>query len=211
MIVSLTGTILEVTPSSVVLDVNGVGFELGVSNTTATALPEVGTAGVSLYTRMVMRENAVDLYGFATRDERMLFNKLTSISKVGPKLALSVLSTFTPANLATVVAAQDTKSMARVPGVGQKTASRLLMELSDVFAKDPALRGLAGTSDASASVGVRTTNAASSVDSDATEALLSMGFTSQEAELALQGREEAGAVTIEKALSYALRRLGKRG
>ncbi len=210
MIVSLTGTILEVTPGSVVLDVNGVGFELGVSNTTAAALPEVGTAGVSLYTRMVMRENAVDLYGFATRDERMLFNKLTNISKVGPKLALSVLSTFTPANLASVVAAQDAKSMARVPGVGQKTASRLLMELSDVFAKDPALRGLAGSSDVSAPVGT-STNAAPSIDGEATEALLAMGFTSQEAELALEGHEEAGAVTIEKVLSYALRRLGKRG
>lgn len=210
MIVSLTGTVLEATPSSVVLDVNGVGYELGISSTTAAALPEVGTAGVSLYTRMVVRENAVDLYGFATRDERMLFSKLTNISKVGPKLALSVLSTFTPANLASVVAAQDAKSMARVPGVGQKTASRLLMELSDVFAKDPALRGLAGSSDVSAPVGT-STNAAPSIDGEATEALLAMGFTSQEAELALEGHEEVGAVTIEKVLSYALRRLGKRG
>lgn len=100
--------------------------------------------------------------------------------------------------------------MARVPGVGQKTASRLLMELSDVFAKDPVLRGLAGTSDVSAPASVAT-NAASSVDGDAMEALLAMGFTSQEAELALRGHEEAGAATVEKVLSYALRRLGKRG
>ena len=210
MIVCLTGTILELSSSHVVLDVGGVGYELGISATTAASLPEVGTAGVSLFARMVVREGAVDLYGFGTRDERTLFDKLVSISHVGPKLALSVLSTFTPAGLATVVVSEDATGMARVPGVGKKTASRLIMELADVFAKDPSLRGLVGTHDVQGAT-ASTSVAVSTVDADAMDALLSMGFTSQEAELALEGREAAGTQTIEAALGYALKRLGKRG
>ena len=209
MIVRLTGTILELSPSNLVLDVGGIGYELGVSATTAASLPEVGTAGVSLFTRMVVREGAVDLFGFATRDERTLFDRLVSISHVGPKLTLSVLSTFTPAALATVVVAEDAAGMARVPGVGKKTASRLIMELADVFAKDPSLRGLVGARDAQAAPAHSATMP--TVDADVTDALLSMGFTTQEAELALEGREDAGAQTIEAALGYALKRLGKRG
>ena len=210
MIVMLTGTVLEATASVVVLDVGGVGYELGISASTAAVLPQPGTAGVSLFTRMVVREGAVDLYGFASRDERLLFDKLTGITKVGPKLALSVLSTFTPAELATIVVAEDAAGMARVPGVGKKTASRLIMELADVFAKEPSLMGLAGARAASPAA-ASAPAAVSSIDADVTDALLSMGFTSQEAELALEGREEAGASTLEAALAYALRRLGKRG
>lgn len=212
MIVSLTGTVLELSASSVVLDVAGVGYELGVSATTAASVPEVGTAGVSLFARMVVREGAVDLYGFATRDERTLFDKLVSISHVGPKLALSVLSTYGPSALATVVVAGDVTGMAKVPGVGKKTASRLIMELADIFAKDPSLRGLATAGGAApASATAVESVPVSSVESDVTEALLSMGFTSQEAALALEGYEQAGAMSVEKALGYALRRLGKVG
>ncbi len=211
MIVSLTGTLADVLPSTVVLDVGGVGYELGVSALTASSLPAVGTELVTLLTRLVVREGAIDLYGFGSRDERTLFDKLTGISHVGPKLALSVLSTFSPAGLATVVATGDVTRMATVPGVGKKTASRLVMELSDVFAKDPSLRGLVGAEEPTPSADARSSSAASAVDSDVFEALLAMGFTSQEAELALEGREEAGAKTVEAALGYALRRLGRRG
>ena len=207
MIVSLTGTLLEVGASTVVLDVAGIGYELGVSALTASALPPVGSQRVSLLTRLVVREGSLDLYGFGSRDERTLFDRLVGISHVGPKLALSVLSTFSPAGLATVVATGDVTRMATVPGVGKKTASRLLMELSDAFSKDPALRGLAGTEEAAR--GPARVAAAPAVDTDVTEALLSMGFTSQEAELALEGRAQAGADSLEKALSYALRRLGR--
>ena len=209
MIVMLTGRLVEAQPTYAVLDVGGVGYELGISAVTASGLPEIGTDQVQLFTRMVVREGAVDLYGFGTREERALFDKLVGISHVGPKLALAVLSTFTPAALATVVTAQDTTRMATVPGVGKKTASRLLMELADVFAKDPSLRGLAGTAAEPESVSAPASSQGS-VQADVTEALLSMGFTSQEAELALEGSEQAGATTVEKALSYALRRLGGR-
>lgn len=210
MIVSLRGTLAEVLPNSVVLDVSGVGYQMGVSTITSASLPAMGTHDVRLLTRLVVREGAIELYGFASVAERTVFDRLVGISGVGPKLALSVLSTFTPQSLAAVVSSEDARRMATVPGVGKKTASRLLMELADVFAKDPTLRGLAQSADdgvpAAASAPV-----AGGIDSDVAEALLAMGFTSQEAKLALEGRQEAGALTIESALAYALRRLGGRG
>ena len=206
MIVQLTGTLVSVLPTRVVIDVGGVGYELGVSSTTAAALPRVGEAGVTILTRMIVREDAMELYGFATREERALFDQLRAIVGVGPKLALSALSTFTPAQLAQVVSTQDISRMAQVPGVGRKKASRLLVELSDVFSKNAELRGLVGLTEPSGQITLPAD--APSVDADATDALLSMGFTSQEAGLALEGHDDAGATTIEKAIAYALRRLG---
>ena len=207
MIVQLTGTLVEVTPSRVTLDVGGVGYELGVSSTTAAALPHAGEAGVTILTRLIVREDAMELFGFSSRSERALFDQLRAISGVGPKLALAVLSTFTPSQLAQVVATQDAARMAQVPGVGRKKASRLLVELSDVFSKNAELRGLVGLSDPDQSLPLPSAPSGG-VGAEATEALLSMGFTPQEAELALEGHAEAGAVTIEQVLAYALRRLG---
>ena len=210
MIVQLTGTLLEVLPTHIVLDVGGVGFELGVSSTTAASLPHVGESGVTVLARMVVRDGSMELYGFATREERALFDQLRAISGVGSKLALSVLSTFSPAALAQIVTTQDAARMAQVPGVGRKKATRLIVELSDVFSKNAELRGLVGLSSPdAASLPLGTAAAAGAgVEADATEALLSMGFTSQEAELALEGHAEAGAVSVEQVLAYALRRLG---
>lgn len=207
MIVQLTGTLVEVMPTTVVMDVGGVGYEMGVSTTTAASLPGVGEAGVTLLTRMIVREDAMELYGFASREERALFDQLRGIAGVGPKLALSVLSTFTPAQLATVVSTQDAGRMAQVPGVGKKKASRLLVELSDVFAKNAELRHLVGLTEPDA-VQAPLPVGRGSLVAEATDALLSMGFTPQEAELALEGAEDSGANTIEKVIAYALRRLG---
>lgn len=212
MIVQLTGTLIELTASHAVLDVGGVGYELGISAVTAGSLPEVGTPGVTLLARLQVREDAMTLFGFSTREERSLFDRLCAISGVGPKLALSVLSTFTPSQLAGVVVANDAGMMATAPGVGKKLAGRLLLELEGVFAKDPTLVSLATAASvpsksgivAPAPVGV------SGVEADVTAALLAMGFTGEEATLALDGYEQAGATTTKTALEYALKRLGRR-
>ena len=162
-------------------------------------------AGVTILTRLIVREDAQELYGFATREERALFDQLRAISGVGPKLALAVLSTFTPAQLATVVVTQDAGRMAQVPGVGKKKASRLLVELSDVFSKNIELKQLVGLTDAlpAPKEAVRDVPA-----QEAADALLSMGFTSAEVALALEGAAEAGIASTKDMLSYALRRLG---
>lgn len=205
MIVQLTGTLVEAMPTYAVLDVNGVGYELGLSTTTSSALPSVGTPGVTLFVRMVVREDAVELYGFASREERALFDQLRAITGVGPKLALATLSTFTPAQLATAVIAEDINRLAQIPGVGKKKASRLLVELSDVFSKNADLRGLVGLSEPVTAASAAKTRSA---DADALEALLSMGFTTQEATIALDGASDAGATSVEAMLAFALRRLG---
>lgn len=212
MIVQLTGTLVEFTASSVVLDVHGVGYELGVSAVTASSLPETGTPGVTLLTRMLVREDSMTLFGFSSREERSLFDRLCAISGVGPKLALSVLSTFTPSQLAGVVVAEDAGMMATVPGVGKKLASRLLLELESVFSKDPTLVSLASAASLPARGGVvaAAPAAGSGVDADVTAALLAMGFTGEEATLALEGHEEAGATSTKAAIQYALKRLGRR-
>lgn len=201
MIVHLTGTLVALTATSATLDVAGVGYELGISGSTASELPQVGTTDVTLLTRLVVREDNWQLFGFASDDERRLFDKLCAISGVGPKMALSVLSTFTPAALAGVVAARDESAMARVPGVGKKKASRLVLELQGILEEglvmpDLAPQPMAAPAPATGSV------------AEATEALLAMGFTQREAELAFADAPDDDVATTEKALSYALKRLG---
>ena len=205
MISQLHGTLVEATPSMAVVDVSGVGFELGISGTTAASLPALGSE-VRLYTRLQVREDAMTLFGFSSKEERGVFDKLVAVSSVGPKLALSVLSKFTVPQLYTVVMAEDDKGMATVPGVGKKTAQRLILELKGAFAKD---RGLAAADVPGAGqmpLGA-VVPAASSPADDARAALLSMGFTSAEVELALDGYD-GGDMRVEDLLAAALRRLG---
>jgi len=210
VIVQLTGTLVEVLPTHLVLDVQGVGYEMGVSANTAAQLPQVGEAGVTLLTRLVMGQDSIRLYGFATKEERALFDRLVQVSGVGPRLALSVLSTFSPAELAEVVGTDDAVRMARVPGVGKKTAHRLILELQGVFTKDPELMGLVGKAVSKGAQGSLAQALSPAIEEDVTQALLSMGFSPQEAELGLKGYDEAGATTVEAALAYALKRLGGR-
>lgn len=205
MIVQLTGTLVEAMPTYAVLDVNGVGYEMGISHQTAAELPSVGSAGITLLTRLVVREDAMELYGFISREERALFDKLVAITGVGPKLALAVLSTYKPAALATIVATADLNRLAQVPGIGKRKAQRLLVDLEGVFQKDVELRRLVGAELPDA-VGQTTAAPGAGVRAEAESALLSMGFTTQEIALALEGVSEDAS--IEKMLAYALRRLG---
>lgn len=204
MISILNGTLVEATAGTVVIDVSGIGFELGISATTASSLAQVGSS-TRLYTRMVVREDSCALFGFATKDERTMFDKLVSVSGVGAKLALAILSKFSVAELYALVMTEDDKGMASVPGVGKKTAQRLILELKSVFAKD---RSLAGS--VAPTMPIPLAPAAPSAPSaleDATAALLSMGFTPAEATLALDGYDGKD-MRVEELLALALRRLG---
>ena len=201
MISHLRGRIAQKSAFGVVVDVGGVGFECGVSTSTAAELPAPGEERECLvYTRMQVRDDAMTLYGFATTDERAVFDRLVGVSGVGPKLALSVLSTFTPDALREVVAAGDEKRMASVPGVGKKTASRMILELKDSLGKQAPARIAASQLAAPPAPG------GSAVD-EAAEALLSMGFTSAECEAALSGYDGPAGDT-SAAVRFALKRLG---
>ncbi len=204
MISQLSGVLVEAVPSAIVIDVHGVGFELGISGTTAASLPPVGEE-VRVYTRMVVREDSCTLFGFASKGERTMFDRLVAVSGVGAKLALAILSTFSVGQLYTVVMAEDAKAMATVSGVGKKTAQRLILELKSVFAKDKSLVA-AEVPNVALPLDVAASQASSAID-DATAALLSMGFTPAEVTLALEGYDGAG-MRVEDLLGAALRRLG---
>lgn len=202
MISLLRGKLLEVSPSMALVDVGGVGFELGVSSITAASLPTPGQDCL-LYTRLQVREDALTLFGFATSDERMMFDKLIAVSGVGPRLALAVLSRFSVGELYAIVMAEDEKGMSSVSGVGKKTAQRLILELKSVFAKGMPF----ASAPATASCPVSVAPAAPLALEEARAALLSMGFSGQEAELALDGLEDSSG-RVEELLGAALRRLG---
>ncbi len=203
MISQLRGTLVEATPSVAVLDVAGIGFELGISASTAAQLPAV-EADCRLFCRLVVREDALTLYGFATKEERAMFDRLVAVSGVGPRLALAVLSKFSSSQLYSTIMAEDVKGMSTVPGVGKKTAQRLILELKSVFAKGGVAFGapevLAGQQ------GLKPAEMITPAD-EARTALLSMGFTPQEVELALNGYDGRD-MRVEDLLAAALKRLG---
>lgn len=203
MISQLHGIVLEASPSQVVIDVSGIGFELGISGITAAQLPALGDE-VRLYTRMQVREDACTLFGFTTAEERTMFDRLVAVSGVGPRLALAVLSTFTTSQLYSIVMAEDDKNMATVPGVGKKTAKRLILELKSVFAKD---KGFVPVDIGAVPVAAAASARSSSALDECREALLSMGFSPQETELALDGYDGRD-MRVEELLSSALKRLG---
>ena len=130
MIGRISGALLEKHPPLILVDVNGVGYEIDVPMSTFFLLPAAGEA-VSLYTHLAVREDAHVLYGFSTQEERRVFRQLLKISGVGPKLALAVLSGLSIAELAGAVQSGEAGRLTRIPGVGRKTAERLLLELRD--------------------------------------------------------------------------------
>jgi Holliday junction DNA helicase RuvA len=196
MISRLRGQLVEKDAEGVVLDVGGVGYRASVSAGTMNDLPPVGEECV-LHTRMVVREDAMLLFGFATQDERASFDALTSVSKVGPKLALSVLSTLTPREISEAVARGDVVKLSSVPGLGKKTAERLVLELKG---KDFAVF-----------TPVESTTSATNGGGpymEAREALTGLGYSLEEAERVLN--EVPPQETVEKYIKEALRRIGGR-
>ncbi|MBX9035165.1 Holliday junction branch migration protein RuvA [Gordonibacter massiliensis (ex Traore et al. 2017)] len=196
MIAFLKGRLAGKTATAAFVDVNGVGYAVGMSQASLAKLPEAG-APVEVHTYLQVREDAVALYGFLSIEEKALFERLIGVSGVGPKVALAALSVFTPQALVSAIAAQDVAGVSKIPGVGKKTASRIILEL-----KGSLDQGLAGLFDDVAAP-------AAQVDEQlrgAREALLSMGFTSAEADLALKGAPEGAAEGA--LLQYALKRLG---
>jgi Holliday junction DNA helicase RuvA len=166
MIGRLSGILLEKNPPQILLDVQGVAYELDVPMSTFYNLPALHEK-VVLHTHFVVREDAQLLYGFVTQEERAAFRQLLKISGVGPKLALSVLSGLSLADLAAAVANKEAGRLTKIPGVGKKTAERLLLELQGKFAVSgtSAVQGAAMTSD----------------DSDIINALLALGYNDKEA------------------------------
>ncbi len=171
MIGRLTGRLAAKSPPQVLLDVNGVGYELDVPMSTFFNLPALGEP-VQLLTHLVVREDAHLLYGFLTEPERGTFRELVKISGVGPRTALAILSGLSVAELAAAVSRQDGARLVKVPGIGKKTAERLLLELKGKLGPELALpAGAVALSDAQA---------------DIAQALQSLGYNEREAQAAIK-------------------------
>ena len=166
MIGRLAGILLEKNPPQLLLDVQGVAYEVDVPMSTFYNLPATGER-ITLYTHLIVREDAHLLYGFGTDNERRAFRQLVKISGIGPRTALSVLSGLSVAELAQAVTLQETGRLIKVPGIGKKTAERLMLELKDKLGAD-----------LTTTVGVHRMPPASS---DILHALLSLGYSDKEA------------------------------
>jgi Holliday junction DNA helicase RuvA len=137
MIAYLKGTLIEKSPQEAVINVGGVGYRVLITLNCYDALPQPGGTA-EIHTLTISREDALHLYGFADREERVMFKKLVTVSRIGPKLACSILSGTKTEALRRAIVSQDKASFARIPGVGAKTAERIIMELKDKFAGEPA-------------------------------------------------------------------------
>jgi len=183
----LSGRLAAKHPPQVLVDVGGVAYELDVPMSTFYNLPATGEP-VSLYTHLVVREDAHILYGFGTLDERSAFRQLIRISGVGARTALSVLSGLSVADLANAVAGQDAAALTRIPGIGKKTAERLLLELKGKLAETAAPAGAQAAS-------------------DVVNALVALGYSDKEALAAVKGL--APGLTVAEAIRTALKSLAK--
>ncbi|MEX3773483.1 Holliday junction branch migration protein RuvA [Pseudomonas sp. MYb118] len=189
MIGRLRGTLAEKQPPHLILDVNGLGYELEVPMTTLYRLPSVGEP-LTLHTHLVVREDAQLLYGFASKRERDFFRELIRLNGVGPKLALALMSSLEVDELVRCVQSQDTSALTKVPGVGKKTAERLLVELKDRFKAwetVPAMFALVPNQPGGPDV-----EPVASAETDAVSALISLGYKPQEASKAVSAIKEKG-------------------
>ena len=187
MIGRLSGKLAGKQPPQVLVDVGGVAYELDVPMSTFYSLPASGEA-VSLYTHLVVREDAHTLYGFATLEERSVFRQLIRISGVGARTALSVLSGMSVADLSHAITMQEAAPLTRIPGIGKKTAERLLLELKGKLAE-------------------ATTTVAGQQASDVVNALVALGYSDKEALSATKGL--APGVPVAEAIRAALKALAK--
>lgn len=204
MIASVRGTLAFVGPDHAVVDVQGVGYELLVPGSTRANLPRVGEP-VTLYTAMQVREDTLVLFGFSTPAERQLFRLLLGVNGIGSKAALGILSGTTPERFFLAIAFEDVTALTRLPGVGKKTAQRLILELREKVGR-PLGDGIPGGPDAGEAA-----PAAAQPVGEAVEALAALGYTRAEAAAAVQ---RAGAAlgpepSARDLVRHALRHLGR--
>mgnify|MGYP005839364767 CR=1 FL=1 len=196
MIGRLRGILVEKQPPRLLVEVQGVGYELEASMSTFSELPAPGSE-VILRTHLAVKEDGHSLYGFATERERSLFRNLIRVSGIGPKLALAVLSGMQPDDLVRCVESEDSAALTRLPGVGRKTAERLIIELRDRLAE----AGIAGAAPGGA-------GPAGDAMADAASALVALGYKPADAQRLLRGIDGSGLdseALIRAALQRAVR------
>ena len=202
MIASLRGTILERHPNRIVVDVNGVGYEVFVPLSTFYGLGDAGST-ITLRVHTHVREDALLLYGFATLLEQELFERLIGVSGIGPKVALAVLSGIEPQELIHAIGRGDLARLTAIPGVGKKTSERIVLELKDRLPRAPAAAIAAGAAPVDAPV----------MRDDVVSALVNLGYhrplADKAADAALKALGSATDASFERMLKQALREVAK--
>jgi holliday junction DNA helicase RuvA len=201
MIGSIRGILLEKHPPHLLVEVHGIGYEIEAPMTTFYRLPELGEE-VRLHTHLVVREDAHLLFGFATADERRLFRSLIKVNHVGARLALAILSGMEADEFAACIQEGDSARLARVPGIGKKTAERLIVEMRDRLRELPALSGTAAPGRPAAAP------PAPDAVADALAALVALGYKPQEASRHVHGIDTEGLASeeiIRRALQASVR------
>jgi holliday junction DNA helicase RuvA len=187
MIAHLRGTLLEKHPNQAVVEAGGVGYDVAIPVSTYSALPEPGQE-VRLRIHTHVREDAIQLFGFSTGEEKMLFEKLISVSGIGPKLGMTVISGLAAADLISAIRAGATDRLVRIPGVGKKTAERIILELREKLPE------VAAGASSSAAPGGKASF--SSLEQDVLSALVNLGCSSAAAEAAIGKAKAAGAPMV---------------
>ncbi|RDI41827.1 Holliday junction branch migration protein RuvA [Aquicella lusitana] len=200
MIGQIRGIILEKQPPQLIVDVHGIGYEIDAPMSTFYQLPDTGQE-VSLYTHFIVREDAHHLYGFYTRDERALFKTLLKVNGVGPRLALTILSSTATEEFVRCVLNNDTASLVRLPGVGKKTAERLVIEMRDKLSD-----WHRGTPQEGAMPMTQDGQGRHQILQDAIAALIALGYKQQEATRTIT-KVDDGALNSEELIRRALREM----
>lgn len=198
MIGQIRGRIIEKQPPQLLVDVGGVGYEIDAPMSTFYQLPAVGQE-VRLYTHFVVREDAQQLFGFFSHDERLLFRSLLKVNGVGPRLALTILSSVAPEEFVRLVLNNDTASLVKLPGVGKKTAERLVIEMRDKLSDWCQTANQAG-------IETSLNDTRHQILQDAIAALVSLGYKSPEANKCVTKIDD-GAANSEELIKRALREM----
>lgn len=201
MIAFVKGILDTVAEDRIVVENNGVGFEIFVPGSVAQALPQAGNA-VKIYTYTYVREDILQLYGFLTRDEMDMFKLLITVNGIGPKGALGILTVMDADTLRFAILSDDSKSIAKAPGIGAKTASKLILELKDKCHLEDMLES--GVSAVKASGQENTDNDARN---DAIQALVALGYSATEAAAAVRRTDVTPDMTVEDILKLSLKNL----
>ncbi len=199
----IKGTLEEIMEDAVVVETGGIGYNVKVSTTTADLLPGIGSE-VKIYTYTMVREDAFMLYGFLSRDDLEIFKKLITVNGIGPKGGLAILSVMNADALRFAIMAGDAKSIAKAPGVGNKTAERVILDLRDKISLEDTLLGLGEPTVTSggAAVGAGTDNV---MKREAIEALVALGYSASDATNAVKKVEVDETSTVEGILKSALK------
>ena len=200
MIAYLIGKVAAVAEKKVILDVNHVGFALSVSDRDIRSMPPVGEE-VKMYTYMSVREDAISLFGFLRKDELELYRMMINVSGIGPKGGLNILSVLSADALRLAVLSDDAKAIAKAPGIGNKTAQKLILELKDKMKLEDVLDDIARDDDREEA------SALEAVRSEAAQALSALGYSSSDALFAVRKVKVTEGMTAEEVLKLALRAL----